>query len=119
MHALVRHMFELFIFFYARVFKRYCDENKMNTSTPPSTNMETVQNNVLIVSCWDDWWACDGYQAYDASYFVILLILFLCCYIILSSYICTSRAISDECNSSDKNVRYVIVKITNPIKALH
>ena len=87
----------------------------MNTSTP---DVQTVQSNVLIVSCWDDWWACDGYHSYDASYFVILLILFLSCYIILSSYICQSRPICSECSCSvpAKNVHYVIVKVNNPVK---
>ena len=60
---------------------------------------------------WNDPWYYDTYYSPDFSYFVFLLILFICVYIVLASFMCKSRfACENSYDCQEKHyVHYVVV----------
>ena len=59
----------------------------------------------------NDPWYYDTYYSPDFSYFVFLLILFICVYIVLASFMCKSRfACENSYDCQEKHyVHYVVV----------
>ena len=66
----------------------------------------------LLVPYFNDGWYHDRYHSYDISYFVFFLILFVCVYIVLGSYMWKSRAVCREPNPcAEPHLHYIVMDV--------